>query len=66
MEKGQPHQDKTYNNQTNKGRGTQGTEKVPGEETPTDVENVIWETQKGKKVDGDPSQESDQPIDQHQ
>ena len=49
----------------NKGRGMQGIDKAPGEETPDTRENVTWETQKGKnKVDGDPSKESDQPIDQ--
>jgi hypothetical protein len=45
------------------GRGPQGIDKAPGEETAHDAENVIAETQKGKnKVDGDPSKESDQPI----
>ena len=50
----------------NPGRGQQGIDKAPGEETPQDSDTtpVVYETQKGKnKVDGDPSQESDQPID---
>ena len=48
-----------------KGAGMQGIDKAPGEEPATSTENVIWETQKGKnKVDGDPSKESDQPIEQ--
>ena len=48
---------------TNKGRGPQGIDKIPGEETSQDTENVVAQTQKGKnKVDGDPSKESDQPI----
>ena len=47
----------------NKSHGPQGIDKAPGEETPGDIENVVAQTQKGKnKVDGDPSQESDQPI----
>lgn len=47
----------------NKGRGPQGTDKAPGEETSQDTENVVAQTQKGKnKVDGDPSKKSDQPI----
>jgi hypothetical protein len=46
-----------------RGHGPQGIDKAPGEETAQDTENVIAETQKGKnKVDGDPSKESDQPI----
>lgn len=48
-----------------KGHGMQGIDKAPGEETAEDLQNVTQETQKGKnKVDGDPSKESDQPIDQ--
>lgn len=47
----------------NKGHGPQGIDKAPGEETSTDTENVVYESQKGKnKVDGDPSKQSDQPI----
>jgi hypothetical protein len=50
---------------TGKGHGSQGVDKAPGEETTQEVENVTQETQRGKnKVDGDPSQESDQPIEQ--
>lgn len=47
-------------------RDRQGTDKAPGEEQRQGpIENVVAETQKGKnKVDGDPSQASDQPIDQ--
>ena len=48
---------------TGKSRGAQGVDKAAGEETSGDNQNVIAETQKGKnKVDGDPSQKSDQPI----
>jgi len=50
---------------TGKGVGMQGIDKAPGEEPAQSTENVSWETQKGKnKVDGDPSRESDQPIEQ--
>ena len=47
-------------------RDRQGLDKAPGEEQREGpIENVVAETQKGKnKVDGDPSQESDQPIEQ--
>lgn len=49
---------------SNKGHGQQGIDKAPGEETPQDIEPVVYDTQKGKnKVDGDPSQPSDQPLD---
>jgi len=49
---------------TGRGHGPQGTDKAPGEETSQDTENMVYETQKGKnKVDGDPSKDSDQPID---
>ena len=47
----------------NKSHGPEGVDKAPGEETSGDNENVVAETQKGKnKVDGDPSQKTDQPI----
>jgi hypothetical protein len=46
-------------------RDRQGVDKAPGEEQREgSLENVVADTQKGKnKVDGDPSRESDQPID---
>lgn len=51
-------------NMANRGHGQQGIDKAPGEETPQDIEPVVYESQKGKnKVDGDPEKESDQPID---
>jgi hypothetical protein len=50
---------------TGKGHDRQGIDKAPGEEASSDMENVVANTQKGKsKVDGDPSKEPDQPIDQ--
>ena len=65
------------NNETNKNltnpsdmagahRDRQGIDKSPGEETREGpIENVVADTQKGKnKVDGDPTEESDQPIEQ--
>lgn len=47
-------------------RDRQGIDKAPGEENREgDTENVVADTQKGKnKVDGDPSKESDKPIEQ--
>lgn len=54
-----------FNDVANKGRGPQGVDKAPGEETADSTENVIWETQKGQgKEDGDPSLQTDQPIEQ--
>lgn len=53
----------TQQEQPGRGHGPQGIDKAPGEETSRDTENVVAQTQKGKnKVDGDPSKESDQPI----
>lgn len=57
----QPLQDEM----TGKGYGKQGIDKAPGEEPAKHTENVVADTQRGKnKVDGDPSKESDQPIEQ--
>jgi hypothetical protein len=47
-----------------RGKGQQGVDKAPGEEPSQDTEHVTMDTQKGKKVDADPSQESDRPINQ--
>lgn len=45
--------------------GPQGIDKAPGEETAGDTGNMVAETQKGKnKVDGDPSKQSDRPVEQ--
>ena len=50
---------------TGKGHDRQGVDKAPGEEAADDTQNVVADTQRGKnKVDGDPSKESDKPIDQ--
>lgn len=46
------------------GHGPQGIDKAPGEETSTDTVNFVPETQKGKKVDADPSKESGKPAQQ--
>ena len=52
------------NKMANKGHGPQGVDKAPGEEAATDIDPVVYDTQKGKnKVDGDPEKESDQPTD---
>lgn len=46
-------------------RGMQGIDKAPGkEEREGEIEKIREMTQQGKgKVDGDPTKESDQPID---
>lgn len=50
---------------TGKGHDRQGNDKAPGEEASQDLEDVVSNTQRGKnKVDGDPSQQSDRPIEQ--
>ena len=45
-----------------KGHGAQGIDKAPGEEPAQDDVNFSQEALKGKKVDGDPGQQSDQPA----
>jgi hypothetical protein len=51
----------TPNHLQTPGRGPDGVDKAPGEETSRDNINFVAESQKGKKVDGDPSKPSDQP-----
>lgn len=59
------HFDPLKDDKTGKGHDRQGIDKAPGEETAQDIENVVSDTQRGKnKVDGDPSKESDKPIEQ--
>jgi hypothetical protein len=48
----------------NRNHGMQGIDKAPGEEPSEDNVQFQAETQKGKKVDADVTQESDRPIDQ--
>ncbi len=45
-------------------QGPDGVDKAPGEENSDDNVQFIQESQKGKKVDADPSVESDKPIKQ--
>ena len=52
------------NEAANRGHGPQGIDKAPGEETAQDEVPFVQESQKGKKVDADPTQESDQPASQ--
>lgn len=54
------------NHLENAGHGPQGIDKAPGEETSKDNVQFTQQTQKGKKIDADPSEESDQPIDQEE
>ena len=42
--------------------GPQGIDKAPGEEPSQDNVQFTQQTQKGKKVDRDPSQEQDEPL----
>ena len=50
---------------TSKSHDRQGIDKAPGEEPAGDLTDMVSETQRGKnKVDGDPDQPSDQPVDQ--
>ncbi len=49
---------------SNNGHGPQGVDKAPGEETPEDNVQFTQQSQKGKKVDADVTQESERPIEQ--
>ena len=51
-----------YDKFTNAGKGMQGVDKAPGEETASDTDQLTSASQKGKKVDADPSKTSDQPA----
>lgn len=55
-------QGSTSNTQTT--HGPQGVDKAPGEEAATAPDQFLQETQKGKKVDADVSQQTDQPTEQ--
>jgi hypothetical protein len=44
------------------GNGPDGVDKAPGEETSQSTSDLIRISQKGKKVDADPSLPSDQPA----
>jgi hypothetical protein len=64
-ERNQQNKNPLQDDMTSKGHDRQGIDKAPGEEPVQDLQNVISETQRGKnKVDGDPSKETDQPIEQ--
>jgi hypothetical protein len=64
-ERNQQNKNPLQDDMTSKGHDRQGIDKAPGEEPAQDLQNVISETQRGKnKVDGDPSKETDQPIEQ--
>jgi hypothetical protein len=64
-DRNQQNKNERLDDMTGKGLGRQGVDKAPGEEPTQDTTNFIAETQRGKnKVDGDPSKESDQPIQQ--
>ena len=47
---------------TGKSHGPQGVDKAPAEEVSEDNVDIRQQTQKGKKVDADPSKESDKPT----
>jgi hypothetical protein len=42
--------------------GAQGNDKAPGEDSAKGNEDLMKQSQKGKKVDADPSLSSDQPA----
>ena len=58
--------DERINSLDNPGHGPQGIDKAPGEETPQDDVQFIQQSQKGKKVDADLSNEQERPIEQEE
>lgn len=49
---------------TGRGKGPQGVDKAPGEESSSGPDQFVQQTQKGKdQVDGDLDQGSDRPLD---
>ena len=48
------------------GRGPQGIDKAPGEETSQENVQFTQESQKGKKVDRDASRSEDEPLDKQE
>jgi hypothetical protein len=56
--------DQRPNSLDNPGRGPQGIDKAPGEETSQDNVQFTQESQKGKKVDADLEREEDRPLDE--
>ena len=58
------NKESSANERANRGHGAQGIDKAPGEETAQDTVQFSQETQKGKKVDRDPSEEKDEPLEQ--
>lgn len=48
------------------GRGPQGIDKAPGEETSQENVQFTQQSQKGKKVDRDPSRAEDEPLDKQE
>ncbi|HVG12046.1 MAG TPA: hypothetical protein VM843_03535 [Flavisolibacter sp.] len=60
----EPHKGGEINKLDNRGHGPQGIDKAPGEETPQDDVQFIQQSQKGKKVDADLSNEEERPIEQ--
>ena len=63
-QKGTDQQAGNENELTGRNHGPQGIDKAPGEETSQDNVQFSQEAFKGKKVDADPSQESDKPAEQ--
>jgi hypothetical protein len=61
MDERKHEQQFTPNHLETPGRGPDGVDKAPGEETSRDDINFVAESQKGKKVDADPAQPADQP-----
>lgn len=57
------NKEQTPNHLLTPGHGPDGNDKAPGEETAQDTIEFIQQSQKGKKVDADLTEEKDRPLD---
>jgi hypothetical protein len=64
QKKSSANDDISHPKYTNASHGPEGVDKAPGEETSLHPDQFVQETQKGKKVDADPSKKTDRPVEQ--
>ena len=62
MEERKQESQQDLSNEANRTHGPQGIDKAPGEEPSDDNVQFMQQALKGKKVDRDPDQEQDKPL----
>jgi len=63
MEERKQNNNQDLSDAANRTHGPQGIDKAPGEEPSDDDVQFMQQALKGKKVDRDPDQEQDEPLD---